>query len=158
MGLPGPWWNRLPHFRPDFTPSSGAELQSEYIVPLDRGFEAIAAVERLRDQITPYLYVTELRTIAADTLWLSPAYQRDALGIHFTWRPQWDAVREILPQIEEQLRPFAARPHWGKLFLASGGSLQGLYPKFAEFQALARIFDPQGKFHNRFLEQKLLQP
>src|SRR6201998_1544369 len=104
MGIPGPWYERLPHFKMNFTPSSGRELQTEYFVPRERGYEAILAVEKLRDQITPHLFVTELRTVAADNLWMSTAYQRDSLTIHFTWKPEWGAVKQVLPQIEAQLK------------------------------------------------------
>ena len=116
QGIPGPWYERLPHFRMNFTPSSGQELQSEFFVPLDRGYEAILAVEKLRDRITPHLFITELRTIAADKLWMSMAYERASLAIHFTWKPEWPAVKQVLPQIEAALEPFEPRPHWGKLF------------------------------------------
>jgi xylitol oxidase len=123
MGVPGPWYERLPHFRMNFTPSSGAELQSEYMVPRDRGYEAILAVEQLRDHVTPHLFITELRTIDADNLWMSPCYQRPSMAIHFTWKPNWPAVREVLPMIEEKLAPFNARPHWAKLFTISPSRL-----------------------------------
>src|SRR5277367_6040151 len=116
MGIPGPWYERLPHFKMNFTPSSGAELQTEYFVPRDKGYAAILAVEQLRDQITPHLFITEFRTIAADDLWISPCYQRPSMALHFTWKPEWPEVKKILPQIEEKLAPFNAKPHWAKLF------------------------------------------
>jgi xylitol oxidase len=155
QGIPGPWYERLPHFRMNFTPSSGAELQTEYFVPRSQAYQAILAIEQLRDRITPHLFVTELRTIAADNLWLSMAYQRDSLAIHFTWKPEWNDVQRILPLIEEKLRPFDARPHWAKLFTIPRAQLQHLYPRFADFQALARHYDPQGKFRNDFLNKNI---
>jgi xylitol oxidase len=151
MGVPGPWYERLPHFRMNFTPSSGAELQSEYIVPRNRGYEAILAVERLRDRITPHLFITELRTIDADDLWMSPSYKRQSLAIHFTWKPEWPAVRELLPMIEEKLAPFDARPHWAKLFTMPHSRLEALYEKMPDYLALLRHYDPQGKFRNEYL-------
>jgi xylitol oxidase len=155
MGIPGPWYERLPHFKMNFTPSSGRELQTEYFVPRERGYDAILAVEKLRDQITPHLFVTELRTIAADHLWISTAYERDSLAIHFTWKPEWEAVKRILPQIEAQLKPFAPRPHWAKLFTLSPALLQAQYARLADFKALLKQHDPSGKFRNEFLEQNL---
>ena len=116
MGVPGPWYERMPHFRMNFTPSSGDELQTEYFVPLERGYEALLAVEKLRDQVSPHLMITEVRTIAEDRLWMSPCYKRPSMAIHFTWKPEWPEVRKVLPLIEKQLEPFAARPHWAKLF------------------------------------------
>lgn len=155
MGIPGPWFERLPHFKMNFTPSSGRELQTEYFVPREHGYEAILAVEKLRDQITPHLFVTELRTIAADNFWMSTAYERDSLAIHFTWKPEWDTVKQILPRIEAQLKPFAPRPHWAKLFTLSPALLQAQYARLAAFKALLKQHDPSGKFRNDFLEKNL---
>ncbi|MGA7244708.1 MAG: FAD-binding protein [Terracidiphilus sp.] len=155
QGIPGPWYERLPHFKMNFTPSSGRELQTEYFVPCDRGYEAILAVEKLCDQITPHLFVTELRTIAADDLWMSTAYKRDSLAIHFTWKPEWEAVKQILPQIEAQLKPFAPRPHWAKLFTLPPAPLQAQYTRLAEFKAMLNRHDPDAKFRNDFIETNL---
>lgn len=113
MGVPGPWFDRLPHFRMGFTPSSGKELQAEYFVPRGNAVDAILAIERLRDRITPHLFISEIRTIDADELWLSPCYKRPSVAIHFTWKPDWDSVRDLLPVIEKELSPYNVRPHWG---------------------------------------------
>ena len=116
LGVPGPSYERLPHFRMGFTPSSGKELQSEYFVSRQDAVEAILAIERLRDRVSPHLMISELRTVDADQLWMSPSYKRPSLAIHFTWKPDWDSVRKVLPVIEKELAPYKARPHWGKLF------------------------------------------
>src|ERR1700733_5702140 len=155
MGIPGPWYERLPHFRMNFTPSSGAELQSEYFVPRDQGYAAILAVEQLRDQIMPHLFVTEFRTIAADDLWMSPCYQQPSMTLHFTWKPEWPAVKKILPLIEEKLAPFHARPHWGKLFTMAPSRIKPLYPQLPSYQELLAHYDPQGKFRNRFINTNI---
>ena len=151
----GRWYERLPHFKLDFEPSRGAELQSEYFVSMERGYEAIRAVECLREQLAPLLYVTELRAIAADDLWLSGQYGRRSLGIHFTWKLEWDAVLAVLPHIEAALAPFGARPHWGKVFTMGKDIIQPLYPKLGDFRALTRAFDPRGKFWNSYLDAVL---
>jgi len=155
QGIPGPWYDRLPHFRIGQTPSSGQELQTEYLVPLEHGHDAVLAVEKLRDHITPHLFVTELRTIAADHLWMSTAYERPSLAIHFTWKPEWPAVRAVLPMIEAQLKPFAPRPHWGKLFTLPPAQLETHYTRLKDFKALISQYDPQGKFRNDFLTTNL---
>ena len=155
QGIPGPWYERMPHFRMNFTPSSGAELQTEYFVPREHGYEAILAVEKLRDRITPHLFITELRTIAADDLWMSMAYKRDSLAIHFTWKPGWPAVKEILPLIEKQLAPFDPRPHWAKLFTIPPKQLEAKYEKLSDFKSLVKQHDPGAKFRNAFLEANL---
>ena len=156
LGIAGPWYERMPHFRMNFTPSSGAELQTEYLIPRDHGWEAICAVERLRDQITPHLFITELRTIDADELWMSSAYQRPSLAIHFTWKPEWPEVKGVLPHIESALAPFHARPHWAKLFTMPGSQIRPLYEKLSDFQALVKHYDPAGKFRNQYLRDTVL--
>jgi len=151
MGVPGPWYDRLPHFRMGFTPSAGKELQSEYFVPRRNAVDAILAVERLRDQVSPHLLITEIRTIAADDLWMSPCYRQPSVTIHFTWKPDWPAVRRLLPVIERELGPYQPRPHWGKLFTMAPPELQSRYEKLQDFIQLAAKFDPHGKFRNDFL-------
>jgi xylitol oxidase len=155
MGVPGPWYERLPHFRMGFAPSAGKELQSEYFVPRQHAVEAILAVERLHEQVSPSLLITEIRTIAADPLWMSPCYEQDCVTIHFTWKPDWPAVSKLLPVIEKELAPFDARPHWGKLFTISPAELMRIYKKMPDFIELSRRYDPQGKFHNDFLDKNI---
>jgi xylitol oxidase len=155
MGIPGPWYERLPHFKMNFTPSSGQELQTEYFVPRSRGYEAIRAVEELRDQITPHLFVTELRTIAADDLWVSPCYKQDSMTLHFTWKPEWPAVKKLLPLIEAKLAPFHPRPHWAKLFTIPPAQIQAQYARMGDYKALLAQYDPKGKFRNAFLNLNL---
>jgi alditol oxidase len=155
MGVPGPWYDRLPHFRMGFTPSAGKELQSEYFVPRKHAVEAILAVEKLRDQVSPHLLISEIRTIAADDLWMSPCHKQDSVTIHFTWKPDWPNVSKVLPVIEKELAPFQARPHWGKLFTVSPERLRSLYEKMPDFIALSKKFDPQGKFRNAFLNANI---
>lgn len=151
----GAWFERLPHFRLEFQPSFGEELQSEYFVPFEAGYEAIRAVEALRAELQPVLYVSELRAMAADDLWLSGQYRRRSLGIHFTWRREWDAVQAVLPRVEAALQPFGARPHWGKVFTLDPAMVRERCPRFQDFAALRREFDPEGRMLNPFLERLL---
>lgn len=155
MGIPGPWYERLPHFRMGFTPSSGKELQSEYFVPYQNAVEAILAVEKLRDHISPHLMISELRTIDADNFWMSPCYKQPSLAIHFTWKQDWESVRKVLPMIEKELAPFKARPHWGKLFTLAPAQLQSRYEKLPEFKKMLTDYDPKGKFRNAFLDTNI---
>ncbi|MCU1411104.1 MAG: FAD-binding protein [Rhodoglobus sp.] len=151
-GVLGPWNERLPHFKMGFTPSNGDELQTEYLVPRRHALDAFRAVRALGPRIAPHLHITELRTMAADSLWLSGAYETDATAIHFTWKNQPDAVLPLLPVIEAALEPFDARPHWGKLFHTVR---RELYPRLDDFVSLAHEFDPEGKFRNPFLERNV---
>jgi xylitol oxidase len=155
MGEVGPWHDRLPHFRMDFTPSSGEELQAEYLVPRKHALQAIQTVNAMRDQIAPILLISEIRTMAADHLWLSPAYGEGCVGIHFTLKPDWEAARAVLPVLDKRLSPFGARPHWGKLFTMEAVQFQPLYTRLNDFRALAEAYDPEGKFRNAYLERNI---
>ena len=155
MGVPAPWYERLPHFKMGFTPSAGKELQTEYFVPRQNAVEAILAVERLRDQVSPHLMISEIRMIAADDLWMSPCYKQPCTTIHFTWQQDWPAVSKLLPIIERELAPFKARPHWGKLFATSPAVLKSIYTRLPDFLQLSKEFDPQGKFRNDFLNTNI---
>ena len=151
MGIPGPWHERLPHFKMGFTPSSGEELQSEYFVPMSNAVDAIYAVARLGEMISPLLLTSEIRTIAADELWMSPCYKQASVAIHFTWKPNWSEVQKLLPIIEKELSPFGARPHWGKLFTMQPEILRSRYEKLDDFISFATECDPNVKFRNDFL-------
>jgi xylitol oxidase len=153
LGVPGPWHERLPHFRPEFTPSSGEELQSEFFVARDRAGEALEAVRRLGARIAPVLQISELRTIAADDLWLSPAYGRDSVAVHFTWIADRAAVTPVLAAVEEALLPLGARPHWGKVFTGGAAAALADYERAEDFRRLMERHDPQGKFRNPFVER-----
>ncbi len=155
MGVPGPWYDRLPHFRMGFTPSAGKELQSEYLLHRRHAVEAILAIERMRDQVSPHLLISEIRTIEGDELWMSTCYRQPSVAIHFTWKQDWPAVSRLLPAIERELSPFRPRPHWGKLFAMGRFDLRVRYEKFDEFIRLASLYDPNGKFRNGFLNRNL---
>ena len=149
-----PWHEALPHFKLDFTPSSGDELQTEYLVPRSDAVRLLGELESLAPRIHPHLHVSEIRTMRADNLWLSGAHGRDTVGIHFTWKKVPDAL-ELLPEIDELLGAAGGRPHWGKLYSASPESLAGRYPRFGDFAALANRMDPRGKFRNDNLDALL---
>jgi len=152
LGVPGPWHERLPHFRLDFTPSAGDELQSEYLLPQQLAAGALRAIASIGDRVAPVLRISEIRTVAADDLWLSPSYRQDSMAIHFTWINDVPAVLPVLATVEDRLAPFGARPHWGKLFTTSPAAVSRLYDRLPDFQRLLRSLDPDGKFRNKFLD------
>jgi alditol oxidase len=156
LGRPGPWSERLPHFRLEFTPSNGEELQSEHHVARRHAAAAIDAVRAVAPGFRDLVLVSELRTVAADRLWLSPQYEADTLGIHFTWVRDPQAVGDALQRVEAALAPFAPRPHWGKLFLTGRDELAARYPRLRDFVALAERLDPRGAFRNAWLEERVL--
>ncbi|MFG2432940.1 FAD-binding protein [Streptomyces sp. NPDC048590] len=151
LGVPGPWHTRLPHFRLEFTPSNGDELQSEYFVAREDAVGAYEALDRIRGDIAPLLQIGEIRSVAGDDLWLSPAQGRDSVAFHFTWVPDTEAVTPVLGAVEEALAPFGARPHWGKVFTTAPDTLRTLYGHYADFDRLAARLDPTGTFRNDFL-------
>jgi alditol oxidase len=155
LGEPGPWHERLPHFRLAFTPSSGDELQSEYFVPRPALADALRAVDAVRDRLVPVLQVSEIRTVAADGLWLSPAEGRDTAALHFTWVPDTAAVLPALAALESALEPFGTRPHWGKVFGTAPAAVASLWPRLADFATLTLRHDPAGKFRNAMVDRYL---
>jgi len=155
MGVAGPWFERMPHFKMGFKPSAGKELQSEYFVPIEHAYSAMMAMEKLQEKITPHLFISEIRSIAADDFWMSPCYKKTCVALHTTWKQETDTVMNLLPLIEEQLAPFNAKPHWAKLFTISPAVLQNRYEKLNDFKDLINQYDPNGKFRNEFLGKNL---
>ncbi|MFF1440307.1 FAD-binding protein [Streptomyces sp. NPDC058295] len=155
FGVPGPWHERLPHFRAEFTPSSGNELQSEYLLARRHATEALYAIDGIRQTVAPVLQVCEVRTVAADEQWLSPSYGRDTVALHFTWVEDTAAVLPAVRAVEAALEPFEPRPHWGKVFEVPADVVRGRYPRIDDFTALARVLDPAGKFTNAFVRDVL---
>ena len=153
LGRPGPWFERLPHFRLDHRPSSGAELQSEFLVPREHAAAAVEAVRTIAEVVAPPLQVAELRTVAADDRWLSMAQGRDSLALHFTWHPDPAAALTAVLAVEQALAPLAARPHWGKVFAMTPEQVQPLYPRLADARALRHELDPHDVFGNAFVER-----
>jgi xylitol oxidase len=158
MGIAGPWHERLPHFRMGFTPSAGEELQAEYLVPRRHALKAFNAVYDIRDTVAPMVQISEIRTIAADDFWMSPCCETDCVGIHFTLKKDWPAVKALLPVIEKQLQDCEPAPHWGKLFTMPASRVQQRYPKLDAFRKLVEQFDPRGKFRNAFLDEYVFTP
>ena len=156
LGRPGLWSDRLPHFRMDDTPSIGQEIQSEYFLPRRHAISAIEAMRTLADRFQPILQVSEIRRVAADHLWMSPNYERDSVALHFTWKREPEAVQQVVAQIEDVLRPFDARPHWGKAFQADAAIIAALYKRHSDFVRLLERLDPRGTFRNSWLKVHIL--
>lgn len=155
LGVPGRFFERLPHFRPEFTPSAGEELQTEFMVARNDAMAALQAINEIREHINPVLQISEIRAIKADQLWLSPYYQRDTVSIHFTWIADGAAVMPVISMVSERLAEFDARPHWAKIFDIAPEVLQSRYERLQDFDDLARRLDPAGKFRNEFVAEIL---
>lgn len=157
FGVPGPWHHRLPHFRAEFTPSSGDEIQTEFLLPRQHALAALHALDAIRAHIAPVLQICEVRTVAADAQWLSPAYGRDSVALHFTWTDDIAAVRPVVTRVEEALAGFDPRPHWGKVFTMAPEAVRGRYERLGDFGTVAGALDPRGKFRNAFV-RKYVRP
>jgi xylitol oxidase len=155
LGVPGRWYERLPHFRPAFKPSAGDELQSEYLLPVTQAVPALHALNKIRDRLAPVLRICEVRVVAADDLWLSTCYHRDSVAFHFTWIADTAAVLPVVTDLERQLAPFAPRPHWGKVFTTPPAEFRSSYERLPDFLALMHHFDPAGKFGNPYTTRNL---
>jgi xylitol oxidase len=156
LGVPGPWYARLPHFRLEFTPSSGEEIQSEYLVPRSQAAGALTTLAELAPLLAPLVQVCEIRTVAADDLWLSPAYAADVVAVHFTWYDRPEDIAVVMPRLEERLLEHHARPHWGKVFTVPAERLAASYPRLADFRELADRMDPERTFANEYLQRTIL--
>jgi alditol oxidase len=154
-GLPGRWHTRLPHFRLEFTPSRGEEIQSEYLVPREHGAAAVRAVQAIGERLAPVLLVSEIRTVAADELWTSLAYQRDSVALHFTWVQDQAAVEAVVAEVEAAIAPYEPRPHWGKVFTMSPTEVARRWDRLPDLRRLADRIDPDGVFANDFTDRYL---
>jgi alditol oxidase len=157
LGVPGPWLERLPHFRFDAIPATGNEIHAEYMVTRANAVSALAALREIGPTLRPHLWTSEIRTVAGDDLWLSSAYGGGVACFHFSFRLDPEAVGRLTPLIEDVLVPFAPRPHWGKVFVATAGDLAPRYSRMADFHALASRLDPDGKFRNDFLDRHVFE-
>ncbi|AOR31398.1 FAD-binding protein [Streptomyces fodineus] len=155
LGVPDPWHERLPHFRAEFTPSSGEEIQSEYLLPRSAAVDALYAIDGIRSAVAGVVQTCEVRTVAADTQWLSPAHGRDSVALHFTWVRDETAVLPVVRRLEEALDPFDPRPHWGKVFEIPSAVVRSRYPRWYDFWRLTRSVDPSGTFANAFVRDHL---
>ncbi|MEZ4903645.1 MAG: FAD-binding protein [Spirosomataceae bacterium] len=155
MGVEGPWYDRMPHFKMGFTPSSGKELQSEFFIDFQYAYQGMMAIEKLHEQVSPHLMITEIRAIAADDLWMSPFYKKTCVAFHFTWKQEVEEINALLPLIEETLAPFNPRPHWGKIFTLQPSVLQSRIEKLNDFKAFMVKHDPDGKLRNEFIDTNL---
>jgi alditol oxidase len=153
FGVPGPWSDRLTHMPRDVSPVPSDQLQSEYLIARPQLAKSVTIIRSMAERVDALLHAAEIRTMAADELWLSPAYRQDTIGLHFTWKKEIDAVDAVTKELEAALIPLGAKPHWGKLIHADAATLAPLYPRMADFRSCALRHDPLGKFRNAYLER-----
>jgi len=155
LGKTGVWYERLVLFNVGLAPLTKSELQSEYFISLEYAYEVLNSISEIHHIISPYLQQTEIRTVAADDLWMSPCYKKSVICFHTTWKYDYDNVIKCIQLMEEKLSPFNPIPHWGKLFTLQPSAIQKCYPKLNEWKQLVEKYDPNGKFRNEFLTSLL---
>jgi FAD/FMN-containing dehydrogenase len=130
--------------------------EMEYSVPEASGvacFGALAA--RLRERHSGVAWPLEIRTVAADDAWLSPAHGRAtcAISVHQDGRKPH---AEVFADLEPIFWEHGGRPHWGKWHRCDASRLAPLYPRWKDFVALREHFDPGERFLNEHLRGLLL--
>lgn len=153
-GRPGAWWNRLPHFRADAVPSSGAEIQSECFIDRADSAAALDAMRSIAAQLADSLMVSEIRTIAADEHWMSPCHARASTAFHFTWKLDPKAVADAVELVGRTLTPFGVRHHWGKAMPAEWNA-SGSFERHSDFLELKERFDPTDTFTTPWFSQHI---
>merc|ERR1712039_1090850 len=137
----------------------------EYFVPRAHAVDSLRAVHSIAPVFAHVILVSEVRSVAADGLLLSP-HAEDRVGaegsvaLHFTWRKQEaEVMSTVLPVLEKALEPFQARPHWGKLFAMSREKLEQLYGgALSEFRSVMHRYDPEGRFCNTWVRNTVGAP
>ncbi len=126
-------------------------VELEYAVPLEHGKDAIRAVRELMlTKHTNCIYPIEYRFTAGDGGWISPFHKQDSITLSVSGGPgidYWSFLRDT----DQILRRYRSRPHWGKMHFLDRDDVTGLYPRAADFRALRRSLDPQGRFLNDHL-------
>ena len=139
-----------------FATSRGVRFREmEYAVPLDRLASAFRGVQRVIDEHGWRIeFPIEVRTAAADDLWLSTATGRPSgyLAVHRYWKTDHT---EYFAAVEEVMLAHEGRPHWGKLHTLDASALRARYPRFDDFTALRDRLDPDRAFRNPYLGRVL---
>lgn len=152
LGIPGSWADRLPHFRLDFSPSAGDEIQSEFFVRWSDARPVLDAMHAIGPRLANALLVSEIRSTSGDQLWMSPNHDRDTMALHFTWGPDQESAETAATLVGDVLAEFDARTHWGKVFAPRHANLDS-YSRVHDFVDLTRRFDPRGAFRNEWFER-----
>ncbi|WP_042347496.1 D-arabinono-1,4-lactone oxidase [Bacillus massiliigorillae] len=123
----------------------------EYSIPLEH---MKSVLREIRKQIETKRYNVhfpiECRTVKGDEIWLSPAYNRDSFYIAFHMYKGMP-YEEYFYDMEQIMKKYEGRPHWGKMHKRSNRELRDLYPKFTDFQIIRNELDPKGIFLNDYL-------
>ncbi len=125
--------------------------EMEYSVPASDGPACLAAIRDLYQNRFPTVkWAVEYRTVAADDVWISPAYQRPTvtISVHMDINEDSDL---LYAACEEVFRSFAGRPHWGKVNSMTGAEFASHYSRWDDWWAARDAADPTGTFLNSYL-------
>lgn len=123
----------------------------EYMVDAADARAAVAILSdliktRFPDQISPL----QVRWQQADRGFLSAQNGRDSTSLSFSGEIGRNYV-PFLRAVDESLRPFSARPHWGKLHYLDRERVMQLYPDYDRFMQIRQRMDPHKLFLNPHL-------
>jgi len=129
--------------------------EMEYALPRAAVPEAVMAVKKLiTDRGWRISFPIEVRSAAADDIWLSTAYERDSgyIAVHRYFR---EDPAEYFREVEAIMMAHDGRPHWGKMHGRQAASLRQAYPRFDDFLAVRDRLDPKRAFSNPYLAMVL---
>jgi L-gulono-1,4-lactone dehydrogenase len=129
--------------------------EMEYGIPREHAAEAVREVLAIAARPEHRVaFPIEVRFAAADEVMLSAAHRRSTcyIAVHQDRKVDW---RPYFSEVEVVMRSHGGRPHWGKRHTQAAETLAGLYPRWADFQALRDRLDPERRFANAYTERVL---
>jgi FAD-linked oxidoreductase len=129
--------------------------EMEYAIPRRHAADAARRVLDAAERAEPPVgFPIEVRFVAADDCWLSPAHDRDTtyIAVHQFRGVSWESY---FRSVETIMLEYGGRPHWGKRHFQTAATLAERYPRWEDFRALRGRLDPEGRFSNLYLDRVL---
>jgi len=129
--------------------------EMEYAVPYESMGAAFDEVRSLIAERGWHIgFPIEVRAADDDENWLSTAYGRRSayIAVHRYVR---DDPTEYFRAVEQIMRRYDGRPHWGKMHGRTAADLRDTYPRFDDFLAVREKLDPRRTFTNDYLHRVL---
>jgi FAD/FMN-containing dehydrogenase len=124
----------------------------EYAVPAQHGKQALREIRDLVLTKHPNcIYPVEYRFTKGDPAWISPFHNQDSVTISCSGGPNGVDYWPSLKDVDDILRQYGSRPHWGKLHFTQRDDVDRWFPKAEAFRQLRRSVDPNGYFLNDHL-------
>ena len=122
--------------------------EMEHALPVEALVPALREIRAMVDRKGYLLnFPVEVRFTKGDDVPLSTAFGRDSayIAVHVYKGMECEP---FFRDVEDILRAYEARPHWGKMHYRDAEELSKLYPRWDEFIALRNQLDPQRTFSN----------